>query len=297
MKKLIDLLGGPVATAIIGALLVLILGGGLFGGLRLLRQERDLADFRLKIEAQNKELERRIPAISPEDLARLRANDEAIVRTLETMKESIRIVATRPGGVTVIERVSEAKPVPPIPGPPGVPGAPGKDGVGAPGAPGAPGTPAPQLTGPLIPPSAAPAARERATERILADFVPGSLLNCQTVGLEPNRVEFLRAPDGNLASTAPCVYRVTDQVKLITPPPVQGLTFARWEGRLLGGYETTLQWIVGGRLTYNLDRTWAIEVEGGRSSVPPACPVGTPPGSCPAGGSWWWRSVGTWRAF
>lgn len=282
MKKIIDAIGGPVAAGIIALLILFLLGGGLFGGLVVLRQARDLADFRKTIEEKNKELERRIPAVSAEDLAQLRATNAAIVRQLETMTERISIIGTRPGGVTVIERTSEARPIPGPAGSPGAPGAPGKDGVGVPGAPGTPGA-SPQLTGPLIPPSAAPAARERATERILADFVPGTLLNCQTVGLEPNRVEFLRAPDGNLASTAPCVYRVTDQVRLVTPPPVPGLTFPRWEGRLLAGYDSSLQWITGARLTRNLDRTWGVEVEGGRSFTP--------------AGSWWWRVVGTWRAF
>jgi hypothetical protein len=57
-----------------------------------------------------------------------------------------------------------------------------------------------------------------ATERIVAHFVPGSLLNCDTVGLEPNAVELLRGPTGRLLSTAPCVWRVQDQVRLQDRP-------------------------------------------------------------------------------
>lgn len=74
--------------------------------------------------------------------------------------------------------------------------------------------------GPIIPEADAAKARAAANEQILVHFVPGSLLNCDTVGLDPGTVELLRDPKGAMGSTAPCVWRVTDRVRLETPPAV-----------------------------------------------------------------------------
>jgi len=288
MKKIIDAVGGPVAASIIALLILFLLGGGLFGGLIVLRQARDLAGLRETIVKEREEAATRTKAITQEDLARLLADNNLVIqRQFAAFSEALRVIQStrQPGGPIIIERDVRAPTLPPgvgPRGPAGPPGTPGTPGVGTPGAPGAHGTPG-QPVGPLIPAGEAPAAREAATERVLLDFVPGSLLNCETVGLEAHQVELLRDPTGRLASTARCVWRVRDQVKLTPAVPLQGLTFPRWEGRLLAGYESGLQWIAGARLTRNLDRTWGVEVEGGRSFTPP--------------GSWWWRVVGTWRAF
>jgi hypothetical protein len=198
------------------------------------------------IGAQGKEIETRVRAITQEDLERLRTRDEVITRQIDTMIETVKILGTtvssRPGGggTTIIEREVRAAPAPnPQPGAPGAPGKDGRDGsagtAGSPGAPGSPATPSAPPSGPLIPPAAADAARAVATERILADFAPGSLLNCDAVGLTPNTVEFLRSPDGRLASTAPCVWRVRDQIRLerpATPAPIAA-SFDRWALRAL----------------------------------------------------------------
>ena len=287
MQSIIKAVGGPIAAAVIGLLIVALLGGAVFGGLVVLRQARELSDLRRTIENERQEAATRAKVITQEDMERLiRDNNAVIERRFDAFTESLRVIATtanRPGapGPIVIERTVTV--------PPGTAGAPGKDGTpGAPGTPGTPGQPgqpgavAPR-TGPLIPEGDAPRARAEATERILADFVPGSLLACDTVGLEPNQVEFLRDPTGRLASTARCVWRIRDQVRVTPQAPVTGPTFPRWEGRLLAGYDSSLQWIAGARVTRNLDRTWAVEFEGGRSFAPP--------------GSWYWRIVGTWRAF
>lgn len=296
VKKIIDLIGWPalivVIVVVIGGLL-----GGLFGGLVILRQARELADLRRTMEAERKEAATKTKTITQDDMEKLlRERDAVIERQFATFGEVLKVIASsnRPGGPIVIERTTTVPP-----GAPGAPGAPGKDGLGRDGKDGtsgrdgtpgstAPGAPIP--TGPMIPPADAPAAREAAIERIIASFVPGSLLNCDTVGLEPNDVEFLRSPDGRLLSTAKCVWRIRDQIKLTPPAPVTGPTVARWEGRILGGYDSTLHGIVGARLTRNLDRTWGIELEGGRHNLPSVTPGG------PSGG-WWWRAVGTWRAF
>lgn len=82
--------------------------------------------------------------------------------------------------------------------------------VGSPGSPGAPGTPGT----PLIPPAEQPAARAAAIEAVKVHFDPGTLI-CATP--EKDVVELLRDPAGKLSSTAPCVWKVADQVTLRTP--------------------------------------------------------------------------------
>lgn len=284
-------LGGPLATALIGVLLTVTVAGGgwmVVNNLRTGRQINELLEANKKL---NEEISRRpIQAITAEDLSRLlAARDEVITRRFETMTETVRILANRPGGVTVIERTTQATP-PLVPGAPGAPGRDGKDARdgkdgkdGQSGTPGQPGAGPAIPRGPLITPADAPKAREAAVERMLVDFVPGSLLGCDTVGLEPNQVEILRSPAGTVASTAACVWRIRDQIRLEPPKPLV-IPLVKWEGRLLGGWDSTLHGIAGARLTRNLDRTWGIELEGGRHNLPP-------------GGGWWWRTVGTWRAF
>lgn len=295
--KIVQLIGWP-ATVIIILGIIFGLLGGLFGGLTILRQARDLAALRQTIADERKEAATKTKAITQEDMERLlRDRDAVIERQFSAFSEVLKVIASsnRPGGPIIVERTVTASP-----GTAGVPGAAGKDGSagrdgkdgvsGRDGAPGAAPSPTTPPSGPLISPSDAPKAREAAIERVLLDFVPGSLMNCETVGLEPNTVELLRDPTGRLASTARCVWRVRDQVKLTPPVPVAGPTFPRWEGRLLGGYDSTLRAIIGARLTHNLDRTWGLELEGGRHNLPPSSPGGS-------SGGWWWRAVGTWRAF
>ncbi|MDR7497926.1 MAG: hypothetical protein QN174_13330 [Armatimonadota bacterium] len=194
--------------------------------LQLARQRTEIAELR-------QEIGRRVPVVTPQDLDALRSTVSGeLTRAVGDLRETVRLLAARPGE-TRIDRVIERTGPPGPPGPPGTPGRPGEPGdpgspggAGPPGPPGRPGTPGPPdatPTGPLIPEAQAPQAREWATERILAHFVPGSLLNCDAVGLEPNTVEFLRDPAGRLASTAPCVWRVTDQVRLQEPPPVPAI--------------------------------------------------------------------------
>lgn len=294
--KIINLLGWPATIAVV-VLVILGLLGGLFGGLTILRQARELADLRSDMDKERKEAATKTKAITQEDMERLiRDNNAVIERQFASFSEVLKVIAAsnRPGGPIIVERTVTAAAG--AAGAPGAPGAAGKDGLGrdgkdgSSGRDGTAGTPGATPTGPIIPPTAAAAAREAAIERVLIDFVPGSLLNCDTVGLEANQVELLRDPTGRLGSTARCVFRIRDQVKLTPPAPVTGPTFARWEGRLLGGYDSTLRAIAGARLTHNLDRTWAIELEGGRHNLPPATPGGS-------SGGWWWRTVGTWRAF
>lgn len=297
MKKIIDLIGTPAAIVLV---LVLVAGllGGLFGGLTILRQARELADLRHTMEAERKEAATKTKAITQEDMEKLlRDRDAVIERQFATFGEILKVIGNRssaPGAPIIIERtVTAAAGAAGAPGAPGTPGVAvaGRDGRDGNSPPPVPGAPAPALpSGPIIPQADAPTAREAAIERVVLDFVPGSLLNCETVGLEANQVELLRDPTGRLASTARCIWRVRDQVKLTPPAPVAGPTFARWEGRGLAGWDSTLHGIAGLRLTHNLDRTWGIELEGGRHNLPPIRP------GDPSGG-WWWRTVATWRAF
>lgn len=78
---------------------------------------------------------------------------------------------------------------------------------------------------------------------------------------------------------------ITAEVRTVTPTEriPQAPTVQRLEGRLVGGYDALSGWITGARLTYQVDQRWAAEAEAGRAFAPP--------------GSWYWRVVGTWRAF
>lgn len=178
-----------------------------------------------QIAALHRELGTMVKVIEQRDLERLKERGE-LVTELNGLRETLRLLASRPGE-TRIERIIERQ-TGPI-GPPGSPGIPGRPGetvrgpVGSPGVPGNPGAPGqPGQPGtPLIPPGDAPAARTAAIERINVYFDPGTLL-CATP--EKDVVELLRDPQGRLSSTAPCVWKVSDQVTLRTPPTTAALT-------------------------------------------------------------------------
>lgn len=185
---------------------------GYVGNLQLTiaRQGRQIGELRA-------DLSRAVPAISREDAEALLRGVASVKRDLEGAREEIRKLEGRPGFVREIVRT----------GPPGQPGRPG-----LPGRAGTPGTP-------LILPERAERERERATERILAFFDEGSLIGCQGPGLPPLTVELLRDPTGRLLSTAPCVWRINDEVfrDQILPPRQRLFSFEPY---------ISMGWISGG---------------------------------------------------
>lgn len=242
-------------------------------------KDRQLAELGKKLEATVAVIDQRdLQRIR--DLTALQGENAALVREVAGVRDTLRILASVKPGETRIERVTERIATGP-PGPPGTPGTSvagrdGRDGTaGTAGAPGASGTPgAAPPSGPIITEAEAPAARERASEQIFVDFTRGSLLNCATIGLEADRVELLRDPTtGRLASTAPCVYRVTDRLRLQAPPAVATVAVARWARRVYGGWGTADGSILGARALY---RAWrGFDVEGQaecRGKVPGAIP-------------------------
>jgi hypothetical protein len=242
-------------------------------------KDRQLAELGKKLEAT-------VQVIDQRDLQRikeltvLQGQNAALVSEVAGVRDTLRILASVRPGETRVERITEriSTGVPGPAGSAGAPGsgAPGRDGrEGTAGAPGAPGSTPPTgpPVGPIIPPADAPAAREKALEQIIVDFVPGSLLNCDTVGLEPNQVELLRDPTGRLASTARCVYRVTDRIRLQAPPPVATVPLSRWARRVYLGYGTADGSIVGARAAYKLWRGFDVEGQGEcRDRAPGALP-------------------------
>jgi len=244
-------------------------------------RDRQIADLGKKLEAT-------VQVIDQRDLQRLKeltilqGQNAALVSEVAGVRDTMRVLASVRPGETRVERITE-RISSGVPGPPGtsgtaVAGAAGRDGrdgtAGTPGAAGStPGTGPP--TGPIITPAEAPAAREKALEQIIVDFVPGSLLNCDTVGLEPNQVELLRDPTGRLASTAKCVFRVTDRIRLQAPPPIVTIAASRWLRRVYLGYGSTDGLLIGARATYKLWRGFDIEGQGEcrqNPGAPPAAP-------------------------
>lgn len=173
-----------------------------------------------RITALERQLATRVPVITEADLERLKRTNEDLVRELGSVRETIRLLAARPGE-TRIERIIERTGPPGRAGTPGPGGLPGRAGeVGRPGSPGAPGSEGPRgVPGtPLIPVPEQPKAREQAIERIVVHFDSGTLVGCPTLGLPSDVVELLRDPLGRLSSTAPCVWRISDQVSLREVP-------------------------------------------------------------------------------
>lgn len=229
---ILALLRGNWKVALIALAVVAILG--FIGNLQLTiaRQGRQIGDLRA-------DLSRAVPTISKEDAAALRAGVASVKRDLEGAREEIRRLEGRPGTERIIERRGPA-------GSPGTPGAPGP-----PGPAGTPGTP-------LVLPERAPAERERATERILAFFDEGSLVGCQGPGIPPLTVELLRDPTGRLLSTAPCVWKINDQVfrDPILPPPIARPS--PWKGiaayQVMGG-----GWGLG--VGYTIASVWRVDLD------------------------------------
>lgn len=168
-----------------------------------------------------------VQVVKPEDLDKLKAGVVSeITRQVGGVTDRLTLIENLPQR-TVIERTIERT------GPPGQPGAPGKPGVpgvgvpGRPGTPGAPGAIGPPAPGtPLIPPAKQPEARAQATERIYVHYDPGHLIDCQTPGVPPDVTELLRAPSGELSSTAPCVWKVDDTITLRPSPVAKPSLFA-----------------------------------------------------------------------
>lgn len=218
----------PWKSALVGAVVLATLG--LLGSqqLTIARQGRQIGDLRA-------DLSRAVPTISKEDAAALLAGVASVKRDLEGAREEIRRLEGRPGTERIIERR----------GPAGSPGTPGPSGPA-----GTPGTP-------LVTPERAPGERERATERILAFFDEGSLVGCQGPGIPPLTVELLRDPTGRLLSTAPCVWKLNDQV-FRDPLPPPAARPSPWKS--LAAYQVTGGgWGLG--VGYTFASVWKVDLD------------------------------------
>lgn len=185
-------------------------------------QQVQIAGLRGDNAGLRRELSNTVRVLSDKDRDTL-GRVESIARDVavfgNTVREELRLQ-----GDFLTRIVSTAPPSGPA-GPPGPPGTPGASGQpGTPGASGGPGAPA----GPMIPPARAEEARRQARERLLAYLTPGSLPGCPSPGLEADRLEFLRDPEGRWLSTAPCVWRLDNEARL-PPRPELVREPSRWK--------------------------------------------------------------------
>ena len=204
-------------------------------GLQILGLKAENAGLRKEVGELEERLGRTVDVVTKAELdAALKVVGQEIATQVEGLHETIKAV---PRGKDIIFIRDTSRPG--LPGKPGVPGPPGKPGT------------------PLIPPTDQPKAREEAIERILAWFDLGTLVNCDTAGIPPSTVEFLRQPGGRILSTAPCVFRINDELRLREVPPPTPVR-SPWKG--LAAYHVAGGgWGLG--VGYTLASLWKLDLD------------------------------------